>query len=53
MPFKSRSQARFMFANKPQTAARWASQTRSIKRLPERLAAKRAVKRTGRRKAGR
>ena len=36
MPFKSRAQAKWMFANKPATARRWAKETRSIKALPAR-----------------
>ena len=35
MPFKSQSQARFMFAKKPKLAKEFASKTKSIKRLPE------------------
>lgn len=35
MPFKSKAQAGFMFANKPQIAKEWASKTPSIKSLPQ------------------
>jgi hypothetical protein len=35
MPFKSKSQAKFMFKNHPQMAKEWASKTPSIKKLPE------------------
>jgi hypothetical protein len=34
MPFKSKAQARFMFAKHPKIAKRWAKQTKSIKALP-------------------
>lgn len=36
MPFKSKAQARFLFANKPKLAKKFARKTRSFKRLPER-----------------
>lgn len=35
MPFKSKSQARFMFAKHPKLAKEWAKKTPSIKKLPE------------------
>lgn len=38
MPFKSKSQARWMFSEHPAMARRWAAETPSIKRLPQRLA---------------
>lgn len=34
MPFKSKAQAKWMFANKPKMAKEWASKTKSIKALP-------------------
>jgi hypothetical protein len=34
MPFRSKAQARWMFANKPKMAKRWAQHTPSIKALP-------------------
>lgn len=34
MPFKSKAQARFMFAKKPELAKEFASKTKSIKKLP-------------------
>lgn len=37
MPFKSKKQARWMFANKPSMAKEWAEKTPSIKKLPESL----------------
>jgi len=40
MPFKSKAQAKWMFANKPEMAKEWAAKTKSIKRLPERKAKK-------------
>jgi hypothetical protein len=36
MPFKSKAQARFLFAKHPKIAAKWAKETKSIKRLPKR-----------------
>lgn len=57
MPFKSKAQARFMFAAEkrgdiePGTAERWAKDTKSIKALPEKVKAKKAayarLRRTG------
>lgn len=37
MPFKSKAQQKWMFANKPEMAKEWASKTSSIKRLPARV----------------
>jgi hypothetical protein len=37
MPFKSRAQARMMFATHPRMAKEWASVTPSIKALPEKV----------------
>lgn len=34
MPFKSKAQARWMFANKPKMAKEWAEHTPSMKSLP-------------------
>ena len=36
MPFKSKKQARYMFAKHPKIAKEFASKTKSIKKLPER-----------------
>lgn len=36
MPFKSKAQAKYMFAKHPKMAKEWASKTPSIKRLPAR-----------------
>ena len=36
MPFKSKAQARYMFANMPKTAKKWAKKTKSMKGLPAR-----------------
>jgi hypothetical protein len=44
MPFKSTAQRKWMFANHPKMARRWAKHTPKGKRLPRR------VKRTTRRK---
>lgn len=35
MPFTSKAQAKWMFANKPKMAKEWASKTPSIKSLPK------------------
>lgn len=35
MPFKSKKQQRWMFANDPKMAKRWAKHTPDIKDLPE------------------
>ncbi len=40
MPFKSKAQAREMFANQPEIAKRWAKVTPSIKKLPEKVKSK-------------
>jgi hypothetical protein len=37
MPFKSKAQAKWMFANKPEMAKKWAKHTKSIKKLPKKL----------------
>lgn len=37
MPFKSKAQQRFMFAQHPGIAKRWAKETLSIKKLPEQV----------------
>lgn len=42
MPFKSKSQQRWMFAKHPQMAKRWADETPNIKRLPEKVEEKEA-----------
>lgn len=36
MPFRSKAQMRWMYANKPRMAKRWARHTKSTKRLPAR-----------------
>jgi hypothetical protein len=35
MPFKSKQQMKFMFATYPKIAKRWASETKSTKKLPK------------------
>ena len=35
MPFQSKSQMKYMFANMPEMAKRWASETPNPKSLPE------------------
>jgi hypothetical protein len=37
MPFKSRRQAKFMFAKKPDMAKEWAAATPDMKKLPQRV----------------
>ena len=37
MPFKSRAQQRWMFANHPKMAKRWAAETKDFKGLPARV----------------
>jgi len=37
MPFKSDSQRRWMFANEPEMAHRWADETPNMKDLPEKV----------------
>ena len=37
MPFKSKAQAKFMFAKKPKLAKEFAAATPSIKKLPNRV----------------
>lgn len=36
MPFKSKQQAKWMFANKPEMAKKWAKETPDISKLPKR-----------------
>lgn len=45
MPFQSKSQAAFMFANHPKMAKEWASKTPNMKKLPEHKAKSDAMKR--------
>jgi hypothetical protein len=37
MPFKSKAQARLLFAKEPEVAKEFASKTKSIKSLPEKV----------------
>jgi len=37
MPFKSKAQQRFMFAQHPDVAKRWAKKTSNMARLPEKM----------------
>lgn len=37
MPFKSKAQAKYLFAKKPAIAKEFASKTKSIKKLPNKL----------------
>ena len=36
-PFRSKSQQRWMFSNKPEMAKEWAAETPNIKKLPEKV----------------
>lgn len=44
MPFKSKAQAKYMFAKKPELAKEFADATPSIKKLPEHVKPKRKRK---------
>jgi hypothetical protein len=37
MPFKSKAQAKYLFANKPEMAKEWANETPDIKKLPNKV----------------
>jgi hypothetical protein len=43
MPFKSKKQAKWMFANKPKMAKEWASKTKSFKKLPNKVRVKKVT----------
>ena len=40
MPFKSKAQQKWMFANKPEMAKEWADKTKDFSKLPEHVAKK-------------
>jgi len=44
MPFKSKAQAGWMFANKSKMAKEWAKETSNIKKLPAHVKKKKSVK---------
>lgn len=44
MPFKSKAQAKYMFAKMPKLAKEFASKTPSIKKLPKKVTTKMAKK---------
>lgn len=44
MPFRSKAQAGWMFANHPEMAKRWASETPSVAKLPEHVGKGRKVR---------
>lgn len=44
MPFKSKAQARYLFAKEPKVAKEFASKTKSIKKLPEHVKKKKSKK---------
>lgn len=48
MPFKSKAQAKWMFANKPEMAEKWAKHTKNMKKLPKRVSKKSKQKKHGR-----
>jgi hypothetical protein len=41
MPFKSKAQRKWMYANKPEMAERWQKETPKRKKLPEKVKKKR------------
>lgn len=43
MPFKSEKQMKWMYANKPAMAKRWAKETPNIKRLPNKASTKKVT----------
>lgn len=47
MSFKSKQQAKWMFANKPRMAKEWASKTSNIKKLPAKVGAGKKKKKKG------
>ena len=47
MPLKSKAQLGFMFANYPEMAKEWASKTKDIKNLPEKVTKKDTKKKSG------
>jgi hypothetical protein len=40
MPFKSKAQARYLFAKEPEIAREFSDKTKSIKKLPEKVVKK-------------
>jgi hypothetical protein len=40
MPFKSKAQMKYLYANKPEMAKQWAKETPDIKKLPKKKKAK-------------
>jgi hypothetical protein len=44
MPFKSKDQREWMYANKPEMAKRWEKETPKGKKLPEKVPAKKKGK---------
>ena len=47
MPFRSKAQARYMFAKKPALAKEFAAKTKSIKSLPQHVKGKKKVMKPG------
>lgn len=46
MPFKSKAQEKWMFANKPEMAKEWANETPDIKKLPTKVKKKKTKTKT-------
>ena len=40
MPFKSKAQKKWMYANKPEMAKKWSDHTANAKKLPEKVKSK-------------
>lgn len=51
-PFKSKAQARYMFAKHPKIAKEFASKTKSIKALPEKKHSKKKVEKAAKKMFG-
>ena len=45
MPFKSKDQEKWMFANKPKMAKKWAKETPNQKALPKKVKSSKSAKR--------
>jgi hypothetical protein len=45
MPFKSKRQRKYMFANEPEVARRWADEAKGTKASPKKASPKKRVKR--------
>jgi len=47
MPFKSKAQARYLFSQEPSIAKEFASKTKSIKSLPEKISKGKKITKKG------